>query len=73
MTEEDWKSVPKPPLGMKSEVFWIIDRIQDLTRAIYEYSHVGYGQEFNAPLLLKWTKELHDRLDSLKGDIDEAP
>ena len=60
------KPKPKPPLRVIPKNIYELQRVQDLCRALYEYStyeEVGYE------LMIKWSDELNDRLYGLKGDL----
>jgi hypothetical protein len=47
----------KPPLGVIPQKIWKEHRIQELTRAIYEYASVG-----NYILIMPWVEELRELL-----------
>lgn len=55
----------KPPLGVTPKEIWSEnnkrERIQDLTRALYEYSH-WKEDEITRELMQKWTQELQELL-----------
>lgn len=52
----------KPPLGVMPKDIYEYKRVQDLCRALYEYSIYG----INYDLMLKWSKELVERLENLE-------
>lgn len=53
----------KPPLGVKPRKFFIMDRIKDLSRAIYDRTS---NNLFSEPVLLKeWSTELKDLSEEL--------
>ena len=56
---------PKPPLGVMPKNIYELKRVQDLCRALYEYSTY---EEIDYELMIKWSDELNDRLYGLKGD-----
>ena len=56
---------PKPPLGVIPKNILELQRVQDLCRALYEYSTY---EEVDYELMIKWSDELNDRLYGLKGD-----
>jgi hypothetical protein len=67
------KRIAKPPLGVKPEEFLELHRIQELSRAIYEYSTFQTDVErIDANLILKWHAELGKRLNSYAGLIDKG-
>jgi hypothetical protein len=47
----------KPPLGVIPQKIWKEHRIQELTRAIYEYASLG-----NYILIMPWVEELRELL-----------
>lgn len=53
----------KPPLGVMPKQIYELQRIQDLCRALYEYSHYD---DSNLESMIKWSEELTDRLKTLK-------
>ena len=57
---------PKPPLGVIPKNILELQRVQDLCRALYEYSTY---EEVDYELMIKWSDELNDRLYGLKGDL----
>ena len=54
---------PKPPLGVMPKDIYELKRVQDLCRALYEYSTY---EETNYELMIKWSDELQYRLGILK-------
>jgi hypothetical protein len=52
--------VSKPPLGIKPKVLWQEERMQELARAIYEYTMAGYYDRLTVGL---WCEELKIMLD----------
>jgi len=58
---------PKPPLGVIPKNIYELQRVQDLCRALYEYSTY---EEVDIELMIKWSEELNDRLYGLKGDLE---
>ena len=57
----------KPPLGVIPKNIYELQRVQDLCRALYEYSTYV---EVDYELMIKWSDELNDRLYGLKGDLE---
>jgi len=57
----------KPPLGVIPKNILELQRVQDLCRALYEYSTY---EEVDYELMIKWSDELNDRLYGLKGDLE---
>ena len=57
----------KPPLGVIPKNIYELQRVQDLCRALYEYSTY---EEVDIELMIKWSEELNDRLYGLKGDLE---
>jgi hypothetical protein len=53
---------PKPPLGVMPRDIYELQRVQELTRALYDYSRY---EELDLELMLKWADELDDRLFNL--------
>jgi len=64
------KIAHKPPLGVMPKEIYEITRIQDITRALYDYA---YDEEIMKHLdpMIKWSKELSDRLNLLKQGSDK--
>jgi len=58
---------PKPPLGVILKNIYELQRVQDLCRALHEYSTY---EEVDIELMVKWSEELNDRLYGLKGDLE---
>jgi hypothetical protein len=57
----------KPPLGVVPKKFYEYDRIQELSRAIHEYTYYYSGKpDLKIDLLIKWTEELLERLYQYK-------
>lgn len=57
----------KPPIGVMPKYLYEFKRIQDLCRALYEYT--AYT-DCNYDLLTGWSKELTERIESLKKEQD---
>jgi hypothetical protein len=53
---------PKPPLEVTPRDIYELQRIQELTRALYDYSRY---EELDLELMLKWADELDDRIFNL--------
>ena len=56
-------NIIKPPLGVTPKYIFEIQRIQNLTRALYEYAHFN-PSDMNYSSMLDWTKELFERLET---------
>jgi len=57
------------PLGITPKHIYELQRIQDITRALHEYSR--YEQSINNyELMIKWTEELNERLSNLKFELE---
>ena len=54
---------PKPPLGVTSTDIFERQRVQELSRALFEYIESGSDKY---ELLVKWSDELYDRLKGLQ-------
>ncbi len=52
----------KPPLGIKPEWLHELERIQELIRALFDYSQQGIILEIDSTILFKWADELRWRL-----------
>jgi len=60
----------KPPLGIMPKHIYELQRVQDICRALHEYS--CYEQSINNyELMIKWTEELNERLSHLKYDLED--
>ena len=58
----------KPPLGVMPRNLFERQRVQELSRALYEYIDAG-NKDYD--MLVKWSEELQDRLWNLKCDTEE--
>ena len=66
---EQNKKQSKPPLGITPKHIYELQRVQNICRALYEYS--SYEQSINNyELMIKWTEELNERLSNLKFDME---
>ena len=52
----------KSPIGVTPEYIFEVQRIQELTRALYEYSYYN-PTEMKFDLMMEWTQELFRRLE----------
>lgn len=57
----------KPPIGICPEYIYELTRVQDICRALYEYSRYEDSIE-NYNRMLEWTNELRNRLEILKDN-----
>ena len=65
--EEELELVEKPPLGVMPRRIYEMQRIQDLCRALYDYSKLD---KLNIGLMKEWTCELIDRLYDIEDLFD---
>lgn len=56
----------KPTLEVMPKDIYECLRVQELCRALHEYSNV---EKIDLELMIKWSDELNDRLYGLKGDM----
>lgn len=61
------RPIEKPPLGVMPRRIYEMQRIQDLCRALYDYSKFD---KFNIGLMKEWTCELIDRLYDIEDLFD---
>jgi hypothetical protein len=54
----------KPPLGIMPKYIYEIKRIQDIVRALNDYTQ--YDVIDNIDIMIEWSKELTERLENLK-------
>ena len=66
---KNFKSVQKPPIGVMPNRIYEMNRIRDLTRALYEYAQ--YDIKNNTAIMLEWVEELTLRLECL-DDLTEG-
>lgn len=59
----------KPPLGVVPKYIYELKRIQEICRALYEYSYYK-NSIHNYKLMIEWSEELTDRLNNLKFDME---
>lgn len=59
----------KPPLGITPKYIFELQRVQELCRALYEYSHYENSID-NYEYMRKWADELLGRLNELKFDME---
>jgi len=60
----------KSPLGIMPKHIYEIQRVQDICRALQEYS--CYDQSINnCELMIDWSEELNERLNHLKYDMED--
>ena len=52
----------KPPLGVTPKDIFLEHRINELCRALYEYTHTDYTVKDKFELLMLWASELNNRL-----------
>ena len=57
------ESEPQPPLGVMPEAIFERQRVQELSRALFEYIDAG-NKDYD--MLVKWSEEIQDRLQNLK-------
>lgn len=50
--------IAKPPLGVKPRQFWLMERAEDLSRAIHEQYAQGFGGRLDHERLTGWIAEL---------------
>lgn len=57
----------KPPLGIIPKQFYEIQRVKDISRALYEYSQTNYltDNKDDYDTFIEWTEELLERLGNL--------
>lgn len=60
----------KPPLGVSPTYIYEIQRIQNICRALYEYSYFNVP-DINCDSMVKWCNELEQRLNSYKEIIKD--
>ena len=60
----------KPPLGVTPRIIFEEMRMQDLCRALYEYSSYDLKLE-HYESMIDWAEELLDRLYNLKFDKEK--
>jgi hypothetical protein len=60
----------KPPLGIMRKNIFEKMRVQDISRAIHEYL---YEDQIKYDLLIEWSKELTERLETLQKIDDITP
>lgn len=59
----------KPPLGIIPKNIFELKRVQDICRALYEYSQ--YENTVNSyEHMIKWSEELTDKLYNLKFELE---
>lgn len=60
----------KPPLGIMPKNIFELFRVQDISRALYEYICEDKNdveiQNIKYDLLIEWSKELTERLETLQ-------
>lgn len=61
----------KPPIGIMPKQVYEIQRVKDISRALYEYSQTDYlvDNKDNFDLFIDWTEELQERLGNLADNI----
>lgn len=59
-------SVPKPPLGVESEIFYKEQRVRDLASGIDRYIQNGFFGGGHATRIIIWCGELSRRLQEFK-------
>lgn len=59
----------KPPRGCKPREFWLLDRAQDLSRAIHEQLAQGFEGRLDLDRLASWIVELRQIVSELDGTI----
>jgi len=59
----------KPPLGITPKHIYELQRIQEITRALHEYSRY-VNSIYSCELMLNWSEELNERLSHLKYDME---
>ena len=67
---EQNKKQPKPPLGITPKHIYELQRIQEITRALYEYSRY-VNSIYSCELMINWSEELNERLNHLKYDMED--
>lgn len=55
---------PKPPLGVTPKYIHDIQRIQELCRALHEYSQFDVINDLNYDIMIKWSQELFEIIKS---------
>jgi hypothetical protein len=68
IVEGEVETQPKPPLGIMPKKFYELQRIQEISRALYEYSHFEGKMDYD--LLIRWSEELTERLSNLKYESE---
>ena len=64
------KPQPKPPLGITPKHIYELQRIQEITRALHEYSRY-VNSIYSCELMINWSEELNERLNHLKYDMED--
>ena len=63
------KKQPKPPLGIMPKHIYELQRVQDICRALQEYSCYE-NSIHNYELMIEWSEELVERLSNLKYELE---
>lgn len=61
--------ITKPPLGVKPRQFWLIERAEDLSRAIHEQYAQGFEGRLDHERLMGWIMELRQVESELNSFI----
>jgi len=64
------KKQTKPPLGITPKNIYELQRIQDICRALQEYSYYETSIN-NYESMIKWSEVLNERLGRLKYDLED--
>ena len=67
---EQNKKQPKPP-GITPKHIYELQRVQDICRALHEYSRY-INSTYSCELMLNWSEELTERLSHLKYDMEDT-
>ena len=68
--EIDIQKQPKPPLGITPKHIYELQRVQDICRALHEYSRY-VNSIYSCELMINWSEELNERLSHLKYDMED--